>query len=86
MAFELKRAGKKDKAIKYYEKALEIDPENIAAMNDLANIWSDLGAKDKAMKYHLYLTKMQPDTVEGWINLGVYYQILAIWWYSVVVD
>jgi tetratricopeptide (TPR) repeat protein len=43
-------------------------------MNDLANIWSNLGGKTKAMKYHLYMTKMHPDRVEGWINLGVYYQ------------
>ena len=73
MGYSLAQQGKPDKAQKYYEKALEIDPDNVAALNNLAIILSDQGKEDEALKYLKYTTEIYPDSVEAWINLGVSY-------------
>lgn len=73
MAFTLSSHDKTDKAIKYYEKALELDPENIVALNNLGNAYSEQGDLETAKKHLQYLTRRYPDYVEGWINLGVLY-------------
>ena len=51
MGYSLALDGKRDKAQKYYEKTLEIDPDNVAALNNLANILLDQGKEDEALKY-----------------------------------
>ena len=50
MGFSLKSQGKTEQAKKYYEKALELDPENLVALNNLSVILSDLGKKQEALK------------------------------------
>lgn len=74
MAYSLGRQGKSDKAQKYYEKALEVDPENVTALNNLANCLSEQGKEEEALKYLKYTTQVHPDYVEGWINLGLSYE------------
>lgn len=71
MGYSLALDGKRDKAQKYYEKTLEIDPDNVAALNNLANIFLDQGKEDEALKYLKYTTQMHPDYAEAWINLGL---------------
>ena len=71
MGYSLALNGKRDKAQKYYEKTLEIDPDNVAALNNLANILLDQGKEDEALKYLKYTTQMHPDYAEAWINLGL---------------
>ena len=60
MGYSLALDGKRDKAQKYYEKTLEIDPDNVAALNNLANILLDQGKEDEALKYLKYTTQMHP--------------------------
>ena len=74
MAQSLVEDGKPDKAQKYYEKALEIDPDNECALNNLANVLSGHGRAKEALKYLRYTTEMYPDSVEAWINLGNSYE------------
>ena len=71
VGYSLTLNGKRDKAQKYYEKTLEIDPDNVAALNNLANILLDQGKEDEALKYLKYTTQMHPDYAEAWINLGL---------------
>jgi tetratricopeptide (TPR) repeat protein len=47
MDYSLALNGKRDKAQKYYEKTLEIDRDNVAALN--ANILLDQGKEDEAL-------------------------------------
>src|ERR1043165_1261521 len=74
MGYTLRMQGKSDKAQKYFEKALELDPENVAALNDLANALTDQGKKEEAIKYLKYVTDIYPEIAESWINLGVIYE------------
>jgi tetratricopeptide (TPR) repeat protein len=73
MGYSLEREGKTDKAQKYYEKALELDPDNFIAMNNRAKILSNQGKNEEALKIFKYLTQTNPQDVEGWINLGILY-------------
>jgi Flp pilus assembly protein TadD len=74
MAYSLTAEGKLDKAKYYYEKALDVDPDNKCALNNLANIFLEQGKKEDALKYLKYVVTLYPDSVEPIINLGVYYQ------------
>jgi tetratricopeptide (TPR) repeat protein len=38
MAYSLQREGKPEKAQKYYEEALKLDPENVVALINLSSI------------------------------------------------
>jgi len=73
MAYTLTTQNRPDSAIKYYEKALELDPDNVVALGNLGNIYSQKGDFVNAKKYLEYVTRRYPDLVEGWINLGVQY-------------
>ena len=73
MAYSLDRQGKYDKAKRYYEKTLEVDPENLEALINLGKVLGQLENFDDALKYLLYATKVYPDVVEAWINLGAVY-------------
>ena len=74
MAYTLTQEGRPDKAIYYYEKTLELDPDNKCALNNLGNILLEQGNKRDALKYLKYVVTLYPDSVEPMINLGVYYQ------------
>jgi tetratricopeptide (TPR) repeat protein len=71
MGYSLEREGKTDKAQKYYEKALELDPDNFIAMNNLAKILSNRGQNDEALKIFKYLTKANPKTPKGGLILAL---------------
>jgi tetratricopeptide (TPR) repeat protein len=75
MGFSLTQQGKRKESIKYYKKALELDPENFVALMNIANAYAegDVEERKEAEKNLLYLTRCYPDSVEGWINLGVFY-------------
>ena len=48
MAYSLDRQGKHDKAKGYYEKTLEVDPENLEALINLGKVLGQLENFDDA--------------------------------------
>jgi tetratricopeptide (TPR) repeat protein len=65
--------GEKQEALKWYEKALLIDPESLLVLNNMADIYSDLGQYDKAEAYWLKLTELYPDKTMFYRSLGYLY-------------
>jgi tetratricopeptide (TPR) repeat protein len=65
--------GEKEEALKWYEKALLIDPESLLVLNNVADIYSDLGNYDKAEQNWLKLTELYPDKTMFYRSLGYLY-------------
>jgi Tfp pilus assembly protein PilF len=73
MGYSLLMQGKIDQAQKYYEKALQLEPDNEGALNNLGSILSRQGNMDEGFRYLLYATNLYPDSANGWINLASSY-------------
>jgi len=65
--------GEKEEALKWYEKAFSIDPESLLVLNNMADIYSDLGNYDKAEQNWLKLTELYPDKTMFYRSLGYLY-------------
>lgn len=66
--------GEKKEALERYEKALALDPTSLLVLNNMADIYSDLGKYDKAEAYWLKLTQLYPDKTMFWRSLGYLYR------------
>ena len=60
-------------AAQEYEKALELDPENLKALENLANYYSTLNPKKALDYYKRYLT-LEPDDAEIYFQMGFLHQ------------
>jgi len=61
-------------AIKMYEKAIELDPNNADAYNDLGIIYSDIGQYDKAIDYYSKVLEKNPQHKYAIHNIGLAYE------------
>ena len=63
----LDNLGKYNEAIEYYDKALEIDPENAEALNNKGVALDDLGKYNEAIEYYDKVLEIDPkhaDSIE----------------------
>lgn len=74
MGVNLNFLGEKEMALEWYQKALEQDPTNLLALNNIANLYGELGQYDKAEETWLLLIDTYPDKTQFWRNLGYFYQ------------
>ena len=51
------------KAFDIYEKILKIDKDNIPALNNIANMFSDAGDYDKAIIMYKRILKQSPNDI-----------------------
>ncbi|GMA65618.1 tetratricopeptide repeat protein (plasmid) [Alicyclobacillus fastidiosus] len=59
-------------AIKYYEKAIAIDPQNGVPYNNIGNIYLRVKNQPKAaLPYYQKATQVQPTYSYGWLNLAI---------------
>lgn len=72
MGYSLTAEGKDEQAKKYYKKALELDPNNLTALVNLAK-GVNIQDLEHSKKYLLRAIEINPNVVEAWINLGVVY-------------
>lgn len=73
MGVNLNILGEKEEALKWYEKALLVDPESLLVLNNMADIYSDLGQYDKAEQNWLKLIGLYPDKTMFYRSLGYLY-------------
>lgn len=60
-------------AAQEYEKALELDPQNLKALENLANYYSAINAR-KALEYYNKYLEVDPDDAEIYFQMGFLYQ------------
>ena len=53
-----------------YERALEIDPDHVFALNNLGNVYRGLGRAEDAERVLLRVLALEPDYAQGHLNLG----------------
>lgn len=73
MGVNLNILGEKKEALKWYEKALLIDASSILVLNNVADIYSDLGQYDKAEEKWLELISLYPNKTMFYRSLGYLY-------------
>jgi len=62
-----------DDALKMYEEALELDPENVAVITKLGTIYQQNDEIDKAMKMYDSALQKNPGNSDLWFNMGILY-------------
>lgn len=74
MGIYLNLLGEKEKALEWYGKALQQDSTNVLALNNIANIYDELGRYDKAEEAWLKLIAAYPDKPSFYRSLGYLYR------------
>lgn len=70
----LYRSDEPEKAMKYYEDALRLDPYFFEVIIDLANLYDDIGRYDEALSLYQRAVIKYPKAPEAYYNLGVFYE------------
>lgn len=65
--------GEVNKAITFFKKAIELDPNWINAYNNLGNIYSDVGKKEEAIALYKKVIEINPYDRDAYYNLGITY-------------
>ncbi len=64
------QAGRFGEAIGWYQKTLEIQPENTDALNNLGGVLQAQGKLDEAVAYYKKAISIKPDSAEAHYNFG----------------
>jgi tetratricopeptide (TPR) repeat protein len=67
----LDSTGDKDKAIGYLEEQLKQRPNELALVNQIANLYMKKGDFENALNYFEKRAQMEPKSKEAWYTLGV---------------
>ena len=71
LGLALRALGRNDEALESYEKAIELDPVNATALNDMGNLLADLGRAGDAVHSYLGAIEADPSSALAYHNLGV---------------
>jgi tetratricopeptide (TPR) repeat protein len=74
MGILLAKAGDREEAMKYFDKVLELDAKNAAAMNNRGNIFMIEDKHLEAQKAYLAATQVEPKDANLWVNLARSYK------------
>tara|TARA_Y100000310_G_scaffold209477_1_gene210141 strand:+ start:233 stop:916 length:684 start_codon:yes stop_codon:yes gene_type:complete len=74
MGATLNLLEEKEEAFTWYQRALEVDPVNILALNNAANILDELGFYKESEATWLQLIEAYPDKPQFWRSLGYLYR------------
>jgi len=70
-----KRQGNDQRAVSYFNKALNIDPNFVDALNNLGVFYAKRGEKDLAVKYFKRILEVDSEFSEAYTNIGYYYYL-----------
>ena len=73
-AVQLNLLGEKQMALEWYKSALKTDPTNVLALNNMANIYDELGNFAESEKAWLLLIEVYPYKTQFWRSLGYLYR------------
>ena len=65
-----------EKAIKYFNKILEIDPNNYRAIYNIGIAHFNMGDMNKAMRAYNDAIKIKPDYKHCYYNIGLIYELM----------
>jgi tetratricopeptide (TPR) repeat protein len=71
------KSGNHSEAIKYFQKALEINPDDTQALNNLGLTFTQLGKLDEAMSYFNDSLKKNPNNLSALSNIATSYIALG---------
>jgi len=71
---EFQKIGDLEKAMAYYQKAVEIDTTYAVAYNDLGVIWEAKGMPERAEQNYLRAVQINPHYYSGYSNLALFYE------------
>lgn len=71
------QVGGKEEAIRFYTKALQIQPDLAQALLNLANLYRDAGSYKTAMELYSRLVHFHPKNVWGYLNMGTIFDALG---------
>lgn len=71
---ELQRIGKLDEALSLYQKAVQLDPQFIAAYNDMGILYEAKGLPKKAEESYLRAIELEPGYLSSYSNLALLYE------------
>ena len=74
MGSNLNLLEEKEEALQWYEKAFLLDSTSLIALNNTANIYSDLGRYEESETAWLTLLEVYPDRVPAYRSLGYLYR------------
>lgn len=84
LAILLDQRGVTDEAVNLLESAVDVDPQNVFALNRLGLIKRQQGDFAAAEQAWLELTRVAPDYANAWYNLGVLYDLYLQDWSAAV--
>lgn len=68
-----------ERAETYYERAIEVNPEDLESRSALAYIYAQQQRFEDGIQQHLYILQRQPENYNSWQNLAVLYQESQQW-------
>ena len=71
--------GRYEEAIKYYDRILEIDPEDQKALLNKGSVLKDLERYEEAIKYYDKILEIDPDHVKALASKGISLAFLLEW-------
>ncbi|MFA7287095.1 MAG: tetratricopeptide repeat protein [Patescibacteria group bacterium] len=74
LAISISNLGDKTGALKYYERALKLDPKSRIALNNIANVYQDLSDWNNAEVYFKKLITAEPGYTPAYRSLAYLYQ------------
>ncbi len=77
LGYAYKYAGRFDKALENYSKAIEIEPQNPTALNNIAGILIDLGRHEESLGFSLRIKPEHHALVNAYMNIGTAYGALG---------
>lgn len=75
-AYDEAHKGNHAKAVKYYSKAIELDPEDIDAYNNRGNAYRALNKFEKAITDYSKVIELDSENVDAYNNRGISYHDL----------